>query len=76
MVFYWFGGVYAGVFDYFDANSAMVRWRWLVPVPIWAWAVLFFAVALATSPALRAFESWLDRLVVPAHRPRRTPIPR
>jgi hypothetical protein len=76
VVFYWFGGVYAGVFDYFDANSAMVRWRWLVPVPIWAWAVLFFVVALASSPALRAFESWLDRLVVPAHRPRRTPIPR
>ena len=76
VVFYWFGGVYGGVFNYFDPNSAMIRWRWIVPVPIWLWAVAFFAIAVASSPTLRAFEERLDRLVIPAHRPRRTPIPR
>ncbi len=76
VVYYWFGGVYFGAFSYFDASSAMVRYRWLTPVPIWLWSTTALAALAASSPAWPALAARLPRVHVPAHRGRGAASPR
>jgi hypothetical protein len=70
-VYYWYGGVYGAVFNYFDTSSAVVRWRWLLPVPIWALATAILAVMAWRSEFWAETAHRLPHVPVPVHRSRR-----
>jgi len=72
-IFYWFGGVYFGVFNYFSAGDWIVRWSWATPIPIWVYCVAMLASLLFEAQAWREPREWLRRSYWQARRPETSP---